>query len=168
MAVPTVADDVQDDVAVEFHPEFRRHAGAEDHRFRVVAINVQNGRLDRLGDVGAIQARVGVRRDGGEADLVVDDQVDGAACAVADQLAHRQGFVNQALTREGRIAVHQQRHDRGAGLGVARPILAGTDLADNDGIDGFQMRRIRLERHMDAVSVDFEVGGGSEMVFHVP
>ena len=111
MAVTAITDDVQHDVSGKPHAELGSHVGAEDHRLRVVAVDVQDRRLDRLRDIGAIQTGIGVRRDGSEADLVVDDDVDGAAGAVADQLAHRQGFVNQALTGEGGVAMHQNRHD---------------------------------------------------------
>ncbi len=52
----------------------------------VVAVDVEDRRLDHSRDVGAVQA--GARRAGrgGEPDLVVDDEVDGAAGAVAAQL----------------------------------------------------------------------------------
>ena len=87
VAVAAVADDVEHDVRVEHHAELRRHARAEHHGFRVVAVHVQDRRLHALGDVRAVEAGIGVRRDGGEADLVVGDDVDRAAGAVADQLA---------------------------------------------------------------------------------
>jgi hypothetical protein len=40
---------------------------------------MEDGRLDHLRDVGAVPGRAGVLGDRGEADLVVDDQVDRAA-----------------------------------------------------------------------------------------
>ncbi len=144
MAVAAVADDVQHDVAGEPHAILGRHPGAEDHRFGIVAVDVQDRRLDRFRDVGAIQPRIGVRRNGGEADLVVDDQVDGSAGAVADQLAHRQRLVHQPLAGECRVAVHQDRHDRAAPPGVAGGVLPRADLADDDRIDRLQVRRVRL------------------------
>ena len=75
---------------------------------------MQDGGLNRLRHVRAVQAGEGVGRDGGEADLVVDDQVDGAAGAVADELAHGQGFIDQALAGEGGVAMQQQGHDGAA------------------------------------------------------
>ena len=84
VAVAAVADDVQHEVGGEPHAEFGRHARAEHHRLGIVAVDVQDRRLDRLRHIGAIKPGIGVRRHGGEADLVVDDHMHGAAGAVAD------------------------------------------------------------------------------------
>jgi hypothetical protein len=119
MAVTAVADDVEHHVGGEAHAELGRHAGAEDHRLGVVAVDVQDWRLDRFGDVGAVKTGVAVRRNGGEADLVIHDQMHRSAGAVTDQLAHRERFIHQALTGERRVAVHQDRHHRASALGVA-------------------------------------------------
>src|SRR6185437_1781060 len=69
------SDDVQHHVAAEGHAVFGGHTSREDDGFRVVAVDVQDGRLDRLGDVGAIEARISMRRQSGETDLVVHHQV---------------------------------------------------------------------------------------------
>ena len=167
VAVPSIADDVQHDVGGEAHAEFRRHARAEDHRLGVVAVDVQDRRLDRLRDIGAIEPRIGVRRHGGEADLVVDDQMDRAAGAVADELAHRQRLVDQALAGERRVAVHQDRHHRGPPLRVAGGVLARAHLADHDGIHRLQVRRIGLQRDVHLMAGDLDVGRGAEVVLHV-
>src|SRR3546814_7903741 len=63
-----------------------RHVG---HRFRIVAVDVEDRCLHHLGRVRRIRRRARVGRIGGEADLVVDDDVDGAAGTVAAQLAER-------------------------------------------------------------------------------
>ena len=167
VAVAAVADDVEHDVAAEFHAIFGGHARAEDHRLRIVAVDVQDRRLDRFRDVGAIEAGIGVRRDGGEADLVVDDEMDGSAGAVADQLAHRQGFIHQALAGKSSVAVHQDRHHRATFLGVACPVLAGTHFADDDGVDRLEVGRVGLQRQVHAMAGDIHVRGGAEVVLHV-
>ncbi len=167
VAVASVADDVQHDVGGEPHAEFGRHARAEHHRLGVVAVDVQDRRLDRLRHVGAIQPGIGVRRHGGEADLVVDDHMHGAAGAVADQLAHRQCLIHQALAGERRVAVHQDRHHRTAPLRVARGVLPRAHLAHHDRVHRLQMRRIGLQRDVHAASGDVHVGRGAEVVFDV-
>ena len=48
---------------------------------------------------------------GGETDLVVDHDVDGAAGAVPDKAGHGETFGNHALACKGRITVQQQRND---------------------------------------------------------
>ena len=111
----------------------------EHHRLRVVAVHVQDRRLHRLGDVGAVEAGIGVRRHGGEADLVVGDDVDRAAGAVADELAHRHGLVDHALAGEGGVAVQQDAHHGAAALGVARHVLPRAHLADHHRVHRLQV-----------------------------
>jgi hypothetical protein len=53
------------------------HAG-----FGVVAVHVENRRLNHLGDVGWIGRETALPGQRGEADLVVDDDVNRAAGAV--------------------------------------------------------------------------------------
>ena len=81
-----------------------------DDGFRVVRVDMENRRRDDLGDVRAIGRRPGIFRRRGEADLVVDDDVDGAAGLIADQVGEIEGFGHQALSGKGRVAVQQQRH----------------------------------------------------------
>ena len=73
VTVLAVAIHVDDDVALELHPEFEREPGDVADGFRVVAIHMEDGRLDQLGDIGAVAGRAGVARFGGEANLVVDE-----------------------------------------------------------------------------------------------
>ncbi len=167
VAVAAIADDVQHEVGREAHAEFGRHARAEHHRLGVVAVDVQDRRLDRLRHVGAIKPGIGVRRHGGEADLVVDDHMHGAAGAVADELAHRQRLIHKPLAGERRVAVHQDRHHRTAPLRVARGVLPRAHLAHHDGVHRLQMRRIGLQRDVHAASGDVHVGRGAEMVLDV-
>ena len=167
MAVAAIADDVEHEVGGEFLAELGGHLGTPDDGLGVVAVHMQDRRLDRLGNVGAIQAGIGMCRDGGEADLVVDDDMHGAAGAVADELAHRQRLVDQALAGEGRVAMHQDAHHRASRPRVARHVLPRADLADDDGIDRLEMRGVGLQREMHHVAGDLDVGRGAQMVFDV-
>ena len=83
VAEPAVAPHVDDDVAVEALPELGRHLAAEGDRLGIVAVDVEDRRLDALGDVGGVRRRAAELRAGREADLVVDDEMDRAAGAVA-------------------------------------------------------------------------------------
>ncbi len=167
MAVPAVANDVQDNIGAELHAELRRHPGAEDDCLRIVAVYVQDRRLNRFRHVGAVQPGIGVRRHCREPDLVIHDDVDGATGAVPDQLAHRQRLVNQALAGECGVAVHQNAHNRPPAR-IARLILPGSDLAYDDRINRFQMRRVWLQRQMYLAAVNVDVGRCPEVVFDIP
>ncbi len=83
VAVATVAIHVDHDVALELHAELEGEAGDVADGLGVVAVHVEDRGFDHLGDIGAITRRAGVGGQRGEADLVVDDEVNGAACAVA-------------------------------------------------------------------------------------
>src|SRR3712207_7437960 len=52
------------------------------------------------------------RRRGGEADLVVDHDVDRPAGAVAAELGQVQGLGHHTLARERRVTVEEQREHR--------------------------------------------------------
>ena len=167
MAVAAVADDVEHDIGMEIHAIFGDQAGGPDHGFRIVAIHMDDRRLDALGHIGAVKARIGIDRHGGEADLIVGDDVDGAAGAVAHQLRHRQRLIDQALAGEGGIAMQQDAHDRGALSGIARFVLPGADLADHHRVHRFEVAGVGLQREMDLPSIDLDIGAGAQMVFHI-
>ena len=46
-------------------------------------------------------------------------------------------------------------------------VLLGAHLAEHDGIDDFEMRRVGGQRQMDPVVVELAVGRRAEMVFDV-
>jgi len=135
VAVAAVADHVDDHVLAELAAEVEREAGGEYHRLGVVAVHVEDRRLHHLGHVGAVEGGAGVERvGGGEADLVVDDDVDRAARGVAPGLGQVERLHHHALTGEGRVAVDQERQDLLA-LAVAAPLLAGAHRPLDDGAD---------------------------------
>ncbi len=70
--------------------------GGEHHGFGVVAVDVEDRGLDHQRHVGRIGRRAAVLRAGGEADLVVDDEVDGPAGA--SSRAGRTGAKHSATT----------------------------------------------------------------------
>ncbi len=107
MAVAAIAEHVDDDRLVEFLPELDRDLGSEHHGFRIVAVDVEDRRVDHLRHVGRIGRRARIARIGGEADLVIDDEVQRAAGAIALQVGQAEAFGHHALAREGGIAMHQ-------------------------------------------------------------
>ena len=85
VAEAAVAEHVDDHRLVEGHAEFGRNLGGIDHRFRIVAIDVEDRRLDHLGHIGRVRRRAREARIGGETDLVVDDEMHGAGNPVTAQ-----------------------------------------------------------------------------------
>ena len=84
VAAAPVADEIDDHVLAELHAVVGRQAHGEQAGFRVVAVDVQDGRADHLRDFGAVlRGACVVQAVRGEADLVVDDDVHRAADVVA-------------------------------------------------------------------------------------
>ena len=166
VAEAPVAEHVDDDVLLEGLAELGRDARDVDHRLGVVAVHVEDRRLDDLGRVGAVGPRARVHRVRGEADLVVDDEVDRAADPVALELGQVEGLGHQALAGEGRVAVHQQGHDLGP-VAVAVLHLLGAHLADDHRVHRLQVRGVGGQRQVDGVALEGPVGRGAEVVLDV-
>ena len=146
--VPAVADEVDEDVLLEALAEADGEAGRLHRGLGVVAVHVEDGRVDDLGDVarvGGEAVRLGRRR---EADLVVDDDVHRAAGAVAVELREPEGLGHHTLAGEGRVAVHEDGHDARV-LGVVQVLLLGAHHALDDRIDCLEMARVGGEREVD-------------------
>src|SRR5262249_20062121 len=107
-----------------------------------------------LGHVGAVRRRTGVAGSGGEADLVVDNDVQGAAGGVAGQLGQVERLGHQTLAGEGSVAVDQQRNAP-APLRIAKEVLLGAGASFDDRVHGLQVAGVGRQRHVDALA-----GGG--------
>ena len=116
-------------------------------RFGVVPVHVENRCLDHLGDVRRVIA--GARRFGGrrESDLIVDDDVDGAANSIPRELRHVERLGDHALTRESRVTVDEDGEIRKDVRHVVplRAIARMTDEVLLRSYDPFDDRTHRLE-----------------------
>ena len=166
MAVAAVAEQVDDDVLAEFAAVFGGGDRDLHHRLGIVAVDVKDRRLHRLGNVGRIGARPRGGRGGGKADLVVDDDVDRAAGAKAGQLRHLQRLGDKPLPGKGGVAMHQDAGDLAPRI-FAALLLLGAHLAEHDRVDGLEMRRVGGKRQVHGLAGDLAVGRGAEMVFDV-
>ncbi len=79
VAVLAVADHVNDDILLVLGAPVGGHLADKVDGLDVVGVDVEDGGVDGLGNVGAVGGRAGITGIGGEADLVVDNQVDCAA-----------------------------------------------------------------------------------------
>ncbi len=158
VAVPAVADEVDDDVLVEPLAERERQPSGPHAGLGVVAVDVEDRRLDHLGHVGRVHRRPGGFRRGGEAELVVDDDVHRAADPIAGEAGEVQRLGDDALAGERGVAVDEQREDgvvvdpadhrRRRAVGRrGQPVLLGPGHALDDRVDGLEVRRVR--RHRD-------------------
>ena len=107
-------------------------------------------------------------RAGREADLVVDDEVDRAAGAVARQAGEAEALGHDALAGERGVAVEQQRqHGRALAVLAAVLVLLGAHLAEHHRVDRSRGATGWRQREVDLVAVEVAVGRGAEVIFDV-
>ena len=111
VAVAAVADKVDDDIGVEPVTKLGGDGSDAHDRVGVLGVDVEDGDGQALGDVGGEARGVGLLRQGGEAEQIVDDDVDGAADFKAGQRAEDEAFGEDALAGEGGVAVHDDGQD---------------------------------------------------------
>ena len=167
VAPAPVADEVDDHVLPELLAVLEGEAGDVGHRLGVVAVHVEGRGVDHLRDVGRVGRRARVLRHRGEADLVVDDDVDRAARAVAVEAGEVHRLGDDALAGEGRVAVQQHRQDARV-LAVADRVLLGADHALDDRVHELEVARVRGEAHADRLArVGLVRAARAEVVLHV-
>ena len=166
-----VADQVDQHVVAELLAERECEPHGADARRHVVGVDVDDRHVEALGEVGGPARRAGVVGVGREADLVVHDQVDGAADLVAVQRLQVERLGDDALGGERGVAVD---HDRNGGVRVlvgVRAVARGLRRARralDDGRDVLQVARVGLEVHADRAAVGQLVGAlGAVVVLDV-
>ena len=107
VAPPAVAVHVDDDVALELAAKVHRQPHDLRHGLRIFAVDVEDRDLQHLGHVGGVGARPRFVGRRGEADLVVDDDVQRAADRVAGQLAEVERLLHDPFAGERGVAVDQ-------------------------------------------------------------
>ena len=174
MAAAAVAQHVDDDILLERLPEVDRQSGHPRARLRVVAVDMEDRRTGHLRDVRAVLGRTGVLRCGGETDLVVDDDMNGAAGSVAPQQSQVQRLGHHALSCEGGVAVHHHRHHteiawRSVVVDTVDQVLFGAHQALQDRVDGLQVGRVGHQRHRNVVVAEHldVVAVGAEVVLDI-
>src|SRR5581483_3483662 len=164
---PAVRVHVYGHVAFEGRAEIHCQPHHLRHGFGVFAIHMEDRPLHHLGHIGRVRTRAPLLRRSGESDLVVDDNMQRAADRVTGQPMKIQRFLDNALAREGGVAVNQEGHPAAA-LHVAGAILLGARAAERHGIHELEMTRVETERQMDFLAGGaLPVGAVAEVIFHV-
>ena len=168
MALAAVTDQVDDHVVVKAVAVIERESCHEDHRVRVVGIDVEDRRLDQLGNLGAVERRTRLQgHAGGEADLVVHDQVHSATRVIAVGFREIQRLGCDALPDKCSIAVYENRHDLFPAV-LSDAILARSHTTLDNRRDYLEMRGVESESDMDRPSRRLDVGIEALVVLHVP
>ena len=138
VAVATVADDIDDCVGTELLTILQGDFGREDDRIRVVAVGVENGRFGELSNLGAMTSGTTFVRVGGEADLIISDDVQRATDLVAFEFGQVERLHHDALAGESRVAVQEDGKGFRA-IPAALHVDERTGAAEDDWVDGFEV-----------------------------
>ncbi len=168
VAAPPVAHHVDHDVLVERLPELDGQPRDAHTRLGVVPVDVEDRGLHHPGDVGGVHRRPAGHRRGREPDLVVDDEMHGAAGAVAAQLGEVQRLGDHALAGEGGVPVDEHGQDGEALRTLVEQVLFGTDDAFEHRVDRLQVGGVghQGDRHLAAVGSGVDALG-TEVVLDV-
>ena len=149
---------VDHNVFAELHAKIHGDLGHMQHRFGIVRIHVEDGRLDYLGHVCAIQRRTRISRiGGGKTDLVIDDDVHRTAGAITACLRQIEGLLIHTLPCEGSISMQQDWQYHSA-LMVATVMLPCPHGSFHHWIDDLKMRRIECQRDMHGAAWGSDIG----------
>ncbi len=154
LVVPELAIAPQFDqgVAVEPLPKVDRQIDHLADGLRILAVDVEDRNLQHRRHVGRVGGRLGGVRRGGEPDLIVDHDVDGAADAVPLQLRHVERLGDDPLPGEGGVAVDEDRQRPGS-PGVPQAILLGAHPPLHDGVHPLEVTGVEGEREVHLVLV---------------
>ena len=176
VAVAAIADEVDDHVGTEFGAVFGGEAAYAHDGIGIFTIDVKDGHALAAGNAGSVTRRVFLRGARGEADQIVDNDVECAADGISREIGEIQRFRPNALPSEGGIAVHHdgpdfiQRFPRAIDLRaihtVARQFCARA--AHGDGIHGFEVAGVRDQVDIERFSGRCSVHAGSaDVIFNV-
>ena len=168
VAVPAVAHHVDNHVLLEFHAVIQGQFCDVHDSVGVIAVHVEDRRLHHLGDVRAIQGRTRIQRvAGGKTDLVIDDDMDGAAGAVTAGLGQVEGLHHHALPGKGGVAMDDYGQNLGAGL-IKAAVLARPYGPFHYRVDYFKVGGIERQGQMYDAAGSLDVGGIAQVVFDIP
>ena len=146
VAVAAVSHEVENDIFVKALAEFEGQLDDGSSGQRIIPIDMEDGETQRFSWGGAVASGAGVFGEGGEGDLVVDDNVDGASRAVALEAGEVEGFGDDALADESAIAVDEDGDYFFAFDGILAKALAGAGLALDDWVDRLEVARVGGQR----------------------
>jgi len=146
MAELPVTDQVDDNVTVEFLSELSgEFEGSLDILHRV-SVDVENWRVNSLGNVGSIDTGSCLAGVSCETNLVVDNNVDGSTNLIVVERLHLQLLKDDTLTSHSSVTVHDDgNHFVSARFVAAERVLLSADAAHNHGVNSFQVGGVGQE-----------------------
>ena len=170
--VPSVSDEIDDDVVVIFRSVRHGESHGRETRFRVVGVDMHDRKAEPFGEVARVPCRPTVDGQRRESKLIVDDDVDRPARRVPLQPAEIEGLSNDALARESGISVDEDRDHRGCiplRVLVESGVLERPGHALDDRIHELEVAGIGSERYVNRGAVgQTPLSLGALVVLDVP
>lgn len=148
VAVLAVANKINNNIVLELGAPVRGKLTSKVDCLNIIGIDVENRRINGLGDVSAVSGGASKARVGRETDLVVDNEMNGTTCGEGRKRVEAKTFIHNALGGKRGIAVEQNAHSSAVSLLVVVVVLDSASLAQNNGVLGLQMRRVRDKRKL--------------------
>lgn len=146
VSVSSVANNINDDILLELGSPIGSEGADKIDSLDVVTVDVEDGRVDRLGDIRRVRGGSRESRVRSETDLVVYNQVDRSSSSIIEQRVHSHGLVHDSLTGKGSVTVEQDGHGVVGNSLVTFKVLNSSSLSKNDRVLSFQVRRVGDER----------------------
>mmetsp|Transcript_53699 Transcript_53699/g.148935 ORF Transcript_53699/g.148935 Transcript_53699/m.148935 type:complete len:420 (+) Transcript_53699:1617-2876(+) len=105
-----VAHHIQNHVVTPLLPVLGSHFEGTDYPNGIVRIAMENRHPEGLAQVRAILGGPGISRVSSEANLIVDDDMDGSAHVEVLHMCQLHRLINDTLTSKGSVTVQQDRH----------------------------------------------------------
>ncbi len=166
MTVFPVRQQIDEHIDVELLPKLQGQLCHENHCLNIITIYVKHRRLRYLRHIGTIGAGTSLQIVGGKPHLIIDHDMDGAACFITSQLRKLNGLVNHTLTGDGSITMHLN----GQHLTVIVPMFI-LQLSTRNTLHyrpyGLEMGRVGRQAHRKRTPFVIDGIVVPEMVFHI-
>ena len=107
MSILPVANQVNEDILVEFLSIAHRNFHASVQYIRLISVHMEDRGLYHLRNFGTVVAGPSVFRVSGKSHLVVHNNVDDTSASVVFQIVHLNALVDDSLTSNSCISVNQ-------------------------------------------------------------
>lgn len=156
-----VADNVDDNILLELGTPVSGKLADEVDGLDIVTVDVENGSVNGLCNVGTVGGRTREAGVGGETDLVVDYNVDGTAGVVRGEGVEAHGLVDDTLAGESGITVQENTHGSLGFLLVVVVVEKSSGLSEHDRVLSFQVGGVGNEGELDTLA-----GWGGSLKVH--
>ena len=106
VTILSVAQQVYEHILLEFLAVLHSELQAVHHGFHIIRIYMKHWRKRNLGHVCTVGAGAGVEVIGGEAHLIIHNNMYSTSCPVTLELGHLNDLVDHALPCNSRIAMN--------------------------------------------------------------